>query len=224
MRVLLVEDEVHLSEALEYMLKKNNYAVDVSFDGESALDNALTGIYDAIILDVMIPKMSGFEVLKNMRENDIWTPVIMLTAMSEVDNRVKGLDLGADDYLAKPFETSELLSRLKVITRRCGNVIVSDEINYLNVTYNRSNLTINCEGKSFNLTGKESELFELLIINAGNVISKDLIIEKLWGFDSDAIDNNVEVYISFLRKKISSLDTDLYIKTIRGIGYILGGK
>lgn len=224
MRVLLVEDEVHLSEALEYMLKKNNYIVDVSFDGESALDNALSGIYDAIILDVMIPKIDGFEVLETLRKNDIWTPVIMLTAMCEVDNRVKGLDLGADDYLPKPFETSELLSRLKAIIRRSGNVIISDEITYLNVTYNRSNLTINCAGKSFNLTGKESELFELLMINVENVISKDLIIEKLWGFDNDAIDNNVEVYISFLRKKISTFDTNLHIKTIRGIGYILGGK
>lgn len=221
LRVLIVEDEKYLAEALMHILKKHNYLVDISLNGQDGLDNSLTDIYDAIILDVMLPKLNGFEVIKEIRSNKISTPVIMLTAKNELEDRVKGLDYGADDYLPKPFETSELLARLRAITRRKTKEIISSNIKFSNITLNLDNLIISNEILSLNLTLKEAGLLELLILNKDVITSKNSIIEKLWGFDSEAEDNNVEVYISFLRKKLTLINAKVKITTIRNLGYRL---
>lgn len=221
MRVLIIEDEKYLAEALGHILKKNKYTTDICLSGTDGLDEGLTGIYDAIILDVMLPGKNGFDVLKELRENSINTPVIMLTAKHELEDKVYGLNIGADDYLPKPFETEELLARLKAITRRKNMKIVSNNKTFSNITLNMDNLSIMCGVNELKLTLKEAQLLELLINNNKTITSKDVILEKLWGFYSDAEDNNVEVYISFLRKKLVSTGASVKITTIRSLGYRL---
>lgn len=221
MRILIVEDEIYLAEALLHILKKNNYTADISLNGVDGLDNALTGIYDAIILDVMLPKLNGYEVLEKLRKENVNTPIIMLTAKNEVDDKVKGLDLGADDYLPKPFDTSELLARLRAITRRKNTDILSDKLEFNNLVLDYNNLVLTCENSNLKLTLKEAQILELLILNKDLVTSKSNIIEKLWGYTSEAEDNNVEVYISFIRKKFCILNTKVKITTIRNLGYKL---
>ncbi len=223
MKLLLVEDQKHMAYAIGEILKKNKYIVDLAFDGEEAIEFGLSCIYDAIILDVMIPYKDGYEVLKTLRNNNINTPIIMLTAKSEVLDKVKGLDLGADDYLSKPFETEELLARIRSITRRVGDVPVEKDIFFENIYLDKNNLKIKCDNKEYVLTLKEFQLLELFINKPNIVISKEMIINKLWSYDKVIIDNNVEVYISFLRKKMDNLNTDVKIKTIRGLGYKLTG-
>lgn len=221
MRVLLVEDEIYLSEAISYLLRKNNYTVDVSSDGNSGLDNGLSGIYDVIILDIMLPFINGLEIIKELRANNITTPVIMLSAKNDVETKIDGLDYGADDYLSKPFETKELLARLRALLRRKEKVLMIDKLNYKDLYLDTNSLILSCGENEFKLTLKESQLMELFITNVNNTLSKNTIIEKLWGFVSDAADNNVEVYISFLRKKMNSLKTRVKIVTIRNLGYVL---
>ena len=204
MRILVVEDELHLSEALSHILKKNNYTVDVANDGETGLDNALSGIYDVIVLDIMLPKMDGITVLKTLRSEGFDTPVILLTAKNEISDKVLGLDSGADDYLAKPFNTEELLARIRALGRRRGEIVSNtNTISYGDITL------------------KESELLEHLMLHKEMVCSKEQIIEKLWGFDSEAESNHVEVYISFLRKKLAFVHSKVSINTVRGVGYTL---
>lgn len=224
MRILLVEDELHLAEALVQILKKNHYSVDAVHDGESGLDNALSNIYDLIILDIMLPKMDGISVLQNIRKEGLTTPVILLTAKGEVSDKVTGLDSGADDYLAKPFATEELLARIRAMTRRKGEIIVDSALKYGDIELNTSNLKLSKDNKEVKLTLKESELFEFLLLRKGLVSSKELIIEKLWGFDAEVEHNHVEVYISFLRKKLTFLESAVSIQTVRGIGYVLEGE
>ncbi len=221
MKILIVEDEVHLAEALTQILKKKNYAVDVCEDGESGLDNALTGIYDLIILDIMLPKMDGLTILKNIRKEGIAAPVILLTAKGELSDKVKGLDTGADDYLAKPFATEELLARIRALSRRKGEILPDDALKFGDIELNTSNLKLSKNGKDVKLTLKESELMEFLIMRKNLTTPKELIIEKLWGFDSDIEYNHVEVYISFLRKKLSFLSSEVSITAVRGVGYVL---
>lgn len=221
MRILIVEDEVHLAEALTQILRKNNYIVDAINDGSKGLDNALSGIYDLIILDIMLPEMDGITVLKNIRKEGISTPVILLTAKGEISDKVKGLDSGADDYLAKPFATEELLARIRAALRRRGEVLPDNNLKFGDIELNTSALKL-CKGdKEIKLILKECQLLELLILRKSSVTPKELVIEKLWGFDSDAEHNNVEVYISFLRKKLASLNSKVCINTVRGVGYIL---
>lgn len=224
MRILVVEDEIHLSEALSQILKKNNYTVDVVHDGEDGLDNALSGIYDIILLDIMLPKMDGLTILKHLRKEEIATPVILLTAKGDISDKVKGLDTGADDYLAKPFATEELLARIRALSRRKSEVIIDNTLKIGSMELNPATLKLSMGDKEIKLILKESELLELLIIRKNAVTSKELIIEKIWGFDSEVEHNHVEVYISFLRKKLLFLDGDVEIKTIRGAGYILEVK
>lgn len=224
MRILVVEDEIHLSEALSQILKKNNYTVDVVHDGEDGLDNALSGIYDIILLDIMLPKMDGLRILKHLRKEEIATPVILLTAKGDISDKVKGLDTGADDYLAKPFATEELLARIRALSRRKSEVITDNTLKIDSMELNPAILKLSMGDKEIKLILKESELLELLIIRKNAVTSKELIIEKIWGFDSEVEHNHVEVYISFLRKKLLFLDGDVEIKTIRGAGYILEVK
>lgn len=224
MRILIVEDEVPLAEALVQILRKNNYTADAVYDGETGLDNALSGIYDLVILDIMLPKMDGISILKKMREERISTPVIILTAKGDVSDKVMGLDSGADDYLAKPFATEELLARIRAISRRKGEFIHDNILEFGDIELNTSSLMLSKSLRNVKLTLKESELMELLIMRKNSVTPKELIIEKLWGFDSDVEYNHVEVYISFLRKKLQYLDSKVCINTIRGVGYALEVK
>lgn len=221
MRILIVEDEIHLAEALTQILKKNNYTVDMVNDGESGLDNALTDIYDLIILDIMLPKMDGISILKNIRKEGIATPVILLTAKGEISDKVTGLDSGADDYLAKPFATEELLARIRAMSRRKGEVVQDNTLKYGDIELNPATLKLTKGCKEVKLILKESELLEYLISRKNMTTSKEMIIEKIWGFDSDVVHNHVEVYISFLRKKFAFLGSEVAINTVRGVGYVL---
>lgn len=224
MRILVVEDELHLAEALTQILRKNNYTVDAVNDGESGLDNGLSGIYDVIILDIMLPKVDGITILKELRKEGISTPVILLTAKGEISDRVTGLDSGADDYLAKPFATEELLARIRALSRRKGEVLQANTLNFGDIELNTETLKLSCGSKDVKLILKESELLELLITRKNSATSKELIIEKLWGYDAEVEHNHVEVYISFLRKKLVYLNSEVIINTVRGVGYILEVK
>lgn len=221
MRILIVEDEVNLAEALVQILRKNNYSVDAIHDGKEGLDFALSGIYDLLLLDIMLPGMDGISILKELRSGGMATPVIMLTAKGETDDKIAGLDYGADDYVAKPFSTGELLARIRAALRRKGEVVPEDTLKFGDIELNTSTLKLSCQGKELKLILKESELLELLLTRKQAVTSKEQIIEKLWGFDSEAEHNNVEVYISFLRKKLTFLNASVRISTIRGVGYVL---
>lgn len=226
MRILVVEDERHLAEALSQLLRKNNYTVDCVYDGEDGLDYAMSKIYDVIVLDLMLPKLDGITVVKQMRAEDNDTPVIMLTAKGDIKDKVTGLDSGADDYLAKPFNTDELLARIRALGRRRGEVVQTDTLTFGDVSLDTSGLILSCGSREITLTLKESELLEYLIRNHKIVLSKDIIIEKLWGFDSEAEANHVEVYVSFLRKKLKHVRSAVRIVTVRGVGYSLreGGE
>lgn len=221
MRVLVVEDEVRLREALVQLLKKQNYTVDGAGDGESGLDDALSGIYDVIILDIMLPKLDGISVLRSIRAAGLNVPVLMLTAKGEISDKVVGLDAGADDYLAKPFNTDELLARVRALGRRRGEIIEASSLSCGDIQLDTSALKLICGGDDIALTRKECELLEYLILHKDIVASKDLIIEKLWGFDSEAEANHVEVYVSFLRKKLKRVHSTVTINAIRGVGYKL---
>jgi DNA-binding response OmpR family regulator len=222
MRILVVEDELHLAEALTQILKKNNYTVDTVNDGEAGLDNALSNIYDLIILDIMLPKMDGISILKEIRKEGLWVPVILLTAKGEISDKVVGLDSGADDYLPKPFAAEELLARIRALSRRKGEVLADNNLIFGDIELNISTLKLTKGGKEVKLILKESQLLELLITRKNSASSKELIIEKLWGFDAEVEHNHVEVYISFLRKKLLFLNSRVIINTVRGVGYILG--
>lgn len=221
MRILMVEDEKYIAEAIAQVLKKNNYSVDLEHNGEGGLDCGLSGIYDIIILDIMLPKMDGISVLKELRRNGIKTPVILLTARGETEDKVRGLDCGADDYLAKPFHTDELLARLRALGRRKTELINDGILKYGDVEFNPLTLMLGCGTKEVKLSLKESQLLELLMKRNSMIISKEIIIEKLWGYDTDAEDSRVEIHVSLLRKKISNLESDVSIRTIRGVGYVL---
>lgn len=222
MRILIVEDEYSLADALREILKKEKYTVDIATDGQEGLYQALTGIYDAIVLDVMLPEMNGFQVLDNLRKEGIETPVLMLTAKGEVDDKVRGLDYGADDYMTKPFQTKELLARLRAVTRRKGE-IESNIMSFGDLELNTSIGEISCKttGKSMKLGVKEFQLLEFLLKNKNQIITKEQIVEKLWGLDSDSEYNNAEVYVSFTRKKIKFIGSNVAIKAVRGLGYTL---
>lgn len=227
MRILIVEDEEQLSEALGAILEKHNYIVDRVFNGEDGLDYILSDIYDLVILDIMLPLMNGLDVLKKARKEGIECPIILLTAKGEVSDKVKGLDCGADDYLPKPFYTEELLARIRALSRRKGEVTNENELSFGDITLNIGTLELSTSLNSVKLTAKEFGLLELLINRNGSVINKDDIINKLWGFESEAEHNNVEVYISFLRRKLTFLKSKVTIKAIRNMGYLLeykGGK
>ncbi len=219
MRILLVEDEKPLAEAISQILKKNNYTVDMVHDGEEGLDYGLSDIYDLILLDIMLPKRNGLDVLKQLRRNNIKTTVLMLTAKGEIEDKVIGLDTGADDYLAKPFATEELLARIRALSRRKSDILADDVLTFGDITLNTTTLTVSKESKEIKLTLRESELLEFLMLRKNTLSSKELIIDKLWGFDSNAEHNHVEVYVSFLRKKLQYLNSTVKIVTTRGVGY-----
>lgn len=221
MNILLVEDEKSLSEALTHILKKEKYIVDAVYDGESAYEYAITGRYDLILLDVMLPKMNGFDVLCKLRAEKNNTQVILLTALGQVSDKVRGLDLGADDYIAKPFSTKELLARIRAVSRRKTSTISENVKTFGDVTYNISSFELCCGAKKVKVTLKESEILQYFFDRPNFVVSKDDLIVKLWGYDSEAEYNNIEVYISFLRKKFAFVGSRVSISTVRGVGYKL---
>lgn len=223
MKILVVEDEIALSDALKEILKRNQYSVDTVDNGEDGLEYALTGLYDCIILDIMLPIMDGLQVLKILRKNKISTPVMLLTAKSDIDDKITGLDCGADDYLTKPFVTGELLARIRALTRRTGEVNV-DTYEFHGLSLNKSTYMLSFENQGVKLSLKEYQIMEILIMNPNQIITKERFIEKIWGFDSDVEYNNIEVYISFLRKKIHSINSNAIIYTARGVGYYLEEK
>ncbi len=221
MRILIVEDEKKLAESLQNILQKENFQVDLVFDGESGLNYAITGIYNVIILDVMLPKLDGFTVLSNMRKEKCFTPVIMLTAKSDFESKVLGLDTGADDYLTKPFHTPELLARIRALTRRSGEEIKSDVASFGDLSFDVSTATLIYKDEKIKLGKKECNIMEILIASGSSVVTKNILLDKVWGFDSEADSNNVEVYITFLRKKLVAIGCEVKIKTMRGTGYYL---
>lgn len=221
MKLLLVEDEKQLSEALQQILIKNKYSVDAVYNGDEGLDYALTGVYDVIILDIMLPKLNGIEILKMIRKRKISTPVILLTAKGSVEDRILGLDSGADDYLPKPFSPDELLARLRALTRRNGDFINENTLEVSDIKLNLSTYDMEVNDNSITLTQKEFEILKYFMQRPKLVVSKDDLITKLWGFDSDIEHNNIEVYISFLRKKLAYVESNVKITTIRRVGYRL---
>lgn len=221
MRILMIEDEKYLAEAIQYILKRNNYIVDLVFDGENGLDNSLTDIYDLIILDIMLPKIDGITILKEIRKNKIKAPVIMLTAKGEINDKILGLDSGADDYLTKPFETEELLARIRALARRNSEFNQHNILEYNDIKLNSETLTVSCKEKNIKLTIKESQILEILMKQQEKVVSKENIILKVWGYEGEVEDNQVEVYISLIRKKLKNLQANCIIETQRTKGYIL---
>ena len=220
MRLLLAEDEKELSNALVTILKHNNYSVDAVYDGLEALDYLQAENYDGAILDIMMPKMDGLTVLKKLRENGSDLPVIMLTAKSEIDDRVMGLDSGADDYLTKPFATKELLARIRSMTRRKAEV-TDNILRYGNIKLDRATFELSTDSGNFRLANKEFQMMEMLMANPKILISTDRFMEKVWGYDSEAEINVVWVYISYLRKKLTAINANAVIKASRGAGYSL---
>jgi len=221
LRLLLVEDEIQLSEALNQILSKNKYVVDAVYNGEDGLDYGLTDIYDVIVLDVMLPKINGLEVLRRLRKENIKTPVILLTAKGEIEDKVKGLDSGADDYLAKPFAIEELLARLRALTRRQGEIINDNILEVGDIKLNISTYELEGPCNSIKLSLKEFEIIRCFMQRPRVIVTKDDLISKIWGYDSDAEYNNIEVYISFLRKKLGYVNSTTSITTVRGVGYKL---
>ena len=220
MRILICEDEIDLADGLFAILKGNKYSVDVVYDGEEALTYLEAENYDAVVLDIMMPKVDGITVLKTIRENGNSIPVIMLTAKSELDDKIVGLDSGADDYLTKPFEVKELLARLRAITRRKENV-TDNVLTFGNITLNRTTFELSSAKDNYKLTNKEFQMLEMLMSTPSNIISADTFMDKIWGYDTDSDISVVWVYISYLRKKLAKLEADVEIKVTRNVGYSL---
>lgn len=220
MQILIVEDEVNLAEALKQIMKEKKYQITLAFDGEDGYSYASSGLYDIIILDVMLPKMNGFEVAKRLRQEKIETPILMLTALDEIPDKVKGLTIGADDYMTKPFAPAELMARVHALTRRKGEVIL-EELSFEDLSLQLSTCELYCQEKHIHLGYKEFEIMKLLMHHPNRITSKDDLIISVWGNDSEAGDNNVEAYISFLRKKLFYLGSNVQIKALRRLGYRL---
>ena len=227
MRVLLAEDEKRMASALVAILKQEKYDVDHVADGESALAALESDVYDIAVLDVMMPFMNGFDVARNARKKGIKTPILMLTAKSQVDDKVTGLDSGADDYLTKPFNTQELLARLRALGRRnSGSGIQDGELRFSDLSLNVSTATLSCNssGQSIRLGEKELRILEYMLSNQGQIMTREQLAVKIWGFENEAEYNNVEVYMSFTRKKLAFVGSRVEIKAVRGLGYELREK
>lgn len=226
MRILLVEDSMSLCDVLKTVLQKEKYEVQIANDGESGLNYALADIYDLIILDVMMPKKNGFDVLTELRKQRITTPIIMLTALTQEYNKVKGLDLGADDYLPKPFSTAELLARIRALLRRKTDATPDNIITFGNVSLNLSTFQLynQSQQKSVKLSQKEFDIIRYFFERPRHVAEKESLINKVWGLENDFESNSLEGFISFLRKKLNYIDADFAISSVRGVGYQLMPK
>lgn len=222
MKLLLAEDELSLAKAIVRILEKNNYTAEAVHTGEDALEYIENGDYDAAILDIMMPKMDGITVLRKLREQGNRIPILMLTAKSEVDDKVLGLDSGANDYLTKPFDTKELLARIRVLTRSQNTA--DSKIMFGNISLDRATFELSSKTGSFRLANKEFQMMEIFMSNPGRLVSTERLMEKIWGYDSDAEINVVWVYISYLRKKLAALQADVWIRASRNAGYALEEK
>lgn len=223
MRILIIEDEIKIAEVIANRLQKEQYVVDIFTDGEEGLDNALTNIYDLIILDVMLPKVSGFNILKQIRENKINAKVIMLTAKSMIEDKLNGFNNGANDYITKPFHIDELVARVNAQLRTNNTQKIEEYVEVGDLRLNIKTTTLSCitTNESIEIICKELLLLEYLMRNVNQVLSKEQIYEKVWGLDSEAESNNLEAYISFIRKKIRVIGSTAQIKAVRGLGYRL---
>ncbi|MCI5997532.1 MAG: response regulator transcription factor [Peptoniphilaceae bacterium] len=221
MRILICEDEIDLADGLSTILKGNNYSVDTVYDGEQALIYLEAENYDAVVLDIMMPKVDGITVLKTIRKKGNNIPVLMLTAKSQIEDKVEGLDFGADDYLTKPFDIKELLARLRSITRRQSN-ITDNILSFGNITLNRTTFELSSKDGSFKLASKEFQMLEMFMLTPSHLISVDTFMDKIWGYDTESDISVVWVYISYIRKKLISLNANVEIKVTRNVGYSLG--
>ena len=220
MRILVADDERDLAQALEAMLKREHYSVDVVYDGQDALDYGLAENYDCLVLDVMMPRRDGLEVLRQLREKGVATPVLLLTAKGEVADRIKGLNAGADDYLSKPFAMGEFVARVRALTRRSG-VYTPDQLTVGDLTLDRATFELSANGSSVRLGNREYQLLELLMRQQGRFLSTEELMERIWGYESEAELNVVWAYISYLRRKLEGLHTCVRIAASRGRGYML---
>lgn len=221
MRILVVEDEFKLADVIAARLRKENYEVDISLDGEDGLYNAESGIYDLIILDVMLPKMNGFEILREIRDEGISSKVIMLTAKSMLEDKLEGLTGGANDYVTKPFHMDELMARVNIQLRRDSSNARKDYIEYGDIRLNTETSSLSCTttGESINVINKEFQILEYFITNPDRILSKEQIYDKVWGYDNEIESNNLEAYLSFIRKKLKAVGAGVNIKAVRGMGY-----
>lgn len=219
MRILIVEDEELLADSVKSLLMKKGFEVDVAYDGESGKEYAELGIYDLIILDVMLPKIDGYELARKIRKKRIGTPILMLTAKGELEDRITGLNSGGDYYLTKPFDIRELLACINALLRRQG--VQVDEVKFGNTSLDLSSAMLICGENRVRLSAKEFEVMRCLFQAGGKILSKEMILAKVWGYDSDAVENHVEVYIGFLRKKLASIGSNVSIETARRLGYYL---
>ena len=224
MKVLIIEDEYSLADAIRESLEKEHLDATIVTNGETGEDEALTNLYDLILLDIMLPRKNGFEILKTLKDEKIKTPIIILTAKGELDDKLNGLENGADDYITKPFHMKELIARVKIILKRNTNLEDTNTLTYGDLTLDLRAGKLKCKGNEVAINGKELNLIELLLINKEQIVDKELLTDKIWGYDSAAEYNSVEVYVSFLRKKINLLRSRVKISTVRGIGYKLEDK
>ena len=220
MNVLVVEDERNLADAIVKILEDEGYNAEATYDGKAGLTCAKSGLYDAIVLDVMLPGLSGYDVVNKMRHAGVSTPVLMLTARTSTEDKVRGLDSGADDYMTKPFEAPELLARLRALTRRRGDVLI-DEIKFADIRLDLNTHDLSCAEKSVHLSGKEFEVLSILMGSSSRVVSKQDLLTRVWGTDGEASENSVEAYVSFIRKKLSHIGSKVQVTTLRMLGYRL---
>ena len=218
-RILIVEDEVLLANSLKTLLEKKGFTVEVAYDGETGKDYAETGVYDLLILDVMMPKLNGYDLARQVRAERCATPILMLTAKGELEDRIEGLNAGADYYLTKPFDTRELLACINALLRRQGDQV--DELRFGNTALDLASGMLVCGAERVRLSAKEFDIMRFLLQSKGNNLSKEVLLARVWGFDSNAVENHVEVYVGFLRKKLASIGSNVRIEAVRRLGYHL---
>ena len=219
MKILIVEDEVLLANSLKTLLEKKGFTVEVAYDGETGKDYAETGVYDLLILDVMMPKLNGYDLARQVRAERCATPILMLTAKGELEDRIEGLNAGADYYLTKPFDTRELLACINALLRRQGDQV--DELRFGNTALDLASGMLVCGAERVRLSAKEFDIMRFLLQSKGNNLSKEVLLALVWGFDSNAVENHVEVYVGFLRKKLASIGSNVRIEAVRRLGYHL---
>ena len=219
MKILIVEDEVLLADSLKTLLEKKGFTVEVAYDGETGKDYAETGVYDLLILDVMMPKLNGYDLARQVRAARCATPILLLTAKGELEDRIEGLNAGADYYLTKPFDTRELLACINALLRRQGDQV--DELRFGNTALDLASGMLVCGAERVRLSAKEFDIMRFLLQSKGNNLSKEVLLARVWGFDSNAVENHVEVYVGFLRKKLASIGSNVRIEAVRRLGYHL---
>ena len=224
MNILIIEDEYSLADAVAETLKNEKFNVTIKTNGEDGEDEALTDNYDLILLDVMLPKKNGFDILRSLRNEKIKTPIIMLTAKSEIDDKLNGLEHGADDYITKPFSMRELVARVKAVLKRSNNIEDTNVLEFNDIVLDSKNAKLKCKDNEIQISGKELELLEQLLLNKNQVLSRETLLDRIWGYENDSEYNNVEVYITFIRRKLKLIDSKVNIKAVRGIGYKLEEK